>query len=762
MQDSRFEKMLGTSKLVSGEAEPVSPFEGMIPKLGGEPPDGGPIYRSKTEPIPIKPLNVGQITGISGPKEVPHRLLSEKDFPSHATTLFDIGQRAGGPEIKAPEPRVQPTISAAPKGTLPYVPRPMPKFRGSQVEEVLTQFMGNIADAISDPLGIPRVLGAPSMAPTSQGTTAGIAAGVAGKIIGSIPEIGLSMGAINTGIGKVMEVIPEASKEIIANAIRAKFAVDSVWGALKDSLEFMEGIRTKDPNKIRDSVAGALVNGVFSWLLLKGHPEDAVKLRASIEPQAPGTLATGPFPGPSDGLRIEADSTEAKAITSEGNKRIQEAKIRPAKVRDVRGRFVAAGEAPQPTTVQTPPVVEKPTTPVAISIIGGIRNIISKELGSDLAKDFDEDVKVFVDSGKSEVEAARITLEMYRDLNKNGILDLPDDALIEVERKVPGLRLVSGKSTLAKEALPSSKDLAKYWPLTPEQISAHQKEMARPITDLDLQTGTETPPTLSTESHPLRQPGSDVYKGSKSVGTSLDDVLNELPDRPIRDVSTTTQSLINDVNRWLDGDTTVDIDHTRNFLTDLATNTPSFRYKFAGGEGFPGTFHEWESLVKDAAEWARKSDRVKITPSDIKPGEVVPETIPGGPDELMVTGKDLDDAAAYYKKDFEELTDDELRRFMKSKAVAAKPEEPTRTPEQQAELDRLIQEQAAEDVPQKMAKRRKVGTSLYFGLPLDEAGRIMRGWYSALKDYAEEKLGARASGQQIKNTLRKASTADEW
>lgn len=52
---------------------------------------------------------------------------------------------------------------------------------------------------------------------------------------------------------------------------------------------------------------------------------------------------------------------------------------------------------------------------------------------------------------------------------------------------------------------------------------------------------------------------------------------------------------------------------------------------------------------------------------------------------------------------------------------------------------------------------------MYSGGPsTEEIAKVIRGWYSALKNYAQEKLGNRATGKQIKATLRKGVTQDEW
>ncbi len=343
-------------------------------------------------------------------------------------------------------------------------------------------------------------------------------------------------------------------------------------------------------------------------------------------------------------------------------------------------------------------------------------------------------------------------------------------------------------------------------------------EIAEPITELDLQTGTPEPEVMSTENHPLRQPGSSVYQGNKSVASNMEEALNNLPDRPIKDPNVTAQSLITEVNRWLDGEE-VDIEGTRDFLSNLATHADEFRYKFAGSEGYPQSFLEFKSLLEDASEWARRSDRTKIGRSI--DDEIVPETLPGK-SELIVTSENISEIEKYFGKDLDEIPDVDIENFMKGerpkvekrvikelpeeditpeelaeleppdrfeKKKVVKEEKPVsvdeltgkivkkvkdieskkdkveeviRTPEEEVELARLISEQDLDATTERFARRRRTRTSLNFGLPLDEAGKIMKDWYSALRVYAEEKLGNRASGQQIKNTLRKASTSDEW
>ncbi len=62
----------------------------------------------------------------------------------------------------------------------------------------------------------------------------------------------------------------------------------------------------------------------------------------------------------------------------------------------------------------------------------------------------------------------------------------------------------------------------------------------------------------------------------------------------------------------------------------------------------------------------------------------------------------------------------------------------------------------------RQAQKPGLGTSLHFGLPIDEAYQMMKPWFSSLRKYAEEKLPKIASAEQILATLRKGSTKDEW
>lgn len=126
-----------------------------------------------------------------------------------------------------------------------------------------------------------------------------------------------------------------------------------------------------------------------------------------------------------------------------------------------------------------------------------------------------------------------------------------------------------------------------------------------PITDLDLQTGTREPLELSTEKSPFRERPERTQQIKAMYETNADKVG--------RDVEMTTSKLINDVNRWLDGEE-VPIGEIRNQLSEFASRADELRYLFDSRTNFDS----WKATVSEAAKWARGADRLKNEQSGIK------------------------------------------------------------------------------------------------------------------------------------------------
>ena len=134
-------------------------------------------------------------------------------------------------------------------------------------------------------------------------------------------------------------------------------------------------------------------------------------------------------------------------------------------------------------------------------------------------------------------------------------------------------------------------------------------EKPEPITDLDLQTGVREPIELSTENSPFRDPDSTATSAMKKVYDEHGKGIAEDPELFVG-------KMINDVNRWLNGEE-VNIESVRSGLSELATRAEELRDHFIESPDYPGNFMGWKEMVEEAANWGRKADRSKIEPSDI-------------------------------------------------------------------------------------------------------------------------------------------------
>lgn len=159
-------------------------------------------------------------------------------------------------------------------------------------------------------------------------------------------------------------------------------------------------------------------------------------------------------------------------------------------------------------------------------------------------------------------------------------------------------------------------------------------EVVEPITDLDIQTGTELPFELKGEDSPFFQDlettntFKKMYDGHKAVG---------------EDVEVFTQKLINDVNRWHHGED-VPIEKVRDALSRLAVEAEEFRPDFLTGSDHL----QWKDTVSEAADWAGKLDRPKIKrsgkPSPNQLNAMIPlDQVPDAIFDILVKGKKASD-----------------------------------------------------------------------------------------------------------------------
>ena len=152
-----------------------------------------------------------------------------------------------------------------------------------------------------------------------------------------------------------------------------------------------------------------------------------------------------------------------------------------------------------------------------------------------------------------------------------------------------------------------------------------------PITKLDTQTGTREPIEFDTEHSPFR----DTVERTEQLRDSFEQNARGVA----QDVELTTSKLVNDVNRWLNGEEGIDIVRTRDGLSELAARADELKHEhFADSAFYPSNFTNWKETVRGAADWARKADRSKIEPT---PTDIAVDTIMKDPDtNTLYTGVD--------------------------------------------------------------------------------------------------------------------------
>lgn len=139
--------------------------------------------------------------------------------------------------------------------------------------------------------------------------------------------------------------------------------------------------------------------------------------------------------------------------------------------------------------------------------------------------------------------------------------------------------------------------------IIPEEFKIEPK----PVTEVDRMTGVELP-ELKGDSSPFFQDRettdvfSKIYEDrKKSVET---------------DVELMTQKLINDTNKWYHGDETVPIERVKNTLSEVASRADELRMEFITGQDHL----LWKETVREAADWAKNLDRLKIKRSIYRQG----------------------------------------------------------------------------------------------------------------------------------------------
>lgn len=148
-------------------------------------------------------------------------------------------------------------------------------------------------------------------------------------------------------------------------------------------------------------------------------------------------------------------------------------------------------------------------------------------------------------------------------------------------------------------------------PVVPEKKGRRKKVTTQeppppiePITKVDESVGIEAKDNYGERSPFI----SDVEKTQ-----TLKKLYDERPTSLRTSIDSATGKLVNDVNLWLQGDDSIDIDVTRNVLSRFAKDADMLRDHFDSLD----KHLKWKEFVSDAATWARRTERLKIEQSSI-------------------------------------------------------------------------------------------------------------------------------------------------
>ncbi|MBE9593579.1 MAG: hypothetical protein IMF19_08870, partial [Proteobacteria bacterium] len=215
--------------------------------------------------------------------------------------------------------------------------------------------------------------------------------------------------------------------------------------------------------------------------------------------------------------------------------------------------------------------------------------------------------EILKDAQKKVLDAEKRQLELEIESLKK---DLDHEKLAKEDLKEKGKKAKEIKEgvdveteAIREERLKFAEEVAKEIPeekvKTGIRLIKKEPKPPEPVTDLDLQTGTKEPPGLSTEKSPFRETPEHTQ--------AMKDVYAERAEAVRSNPELMTNKLLNDVNRWLDGEE-LPVEKTKNDLSELAARADELRKLFRD----PAAFDHWKSTTSSAAIWARNADRAKI------------------------------------------------------------------------------------------------------------------------------------------------------
>ncbi|MBE9593669.1 MAG: hypothetical protein IMF19_09325, partial [Proteobacteria bacterium] len=207
---------------------------------------------------------------------------------------------------------------------------------------------------------------------------------------------------------------------------------------------------------------------------------------------------------------------------------------------------------------------------------------------------------------KKVLDAEKVQLELEIESLKKELdhEKLAKENLKEKGKEVEGIKEGIETEVIREERLKFAEEAAKEIPEEKVKtgiklIKKMPKEPPKPVTDIDLQTGTKEPVELSTEKSPFRE--------TPERTQAMKDVYAERVEAVRSNPELMTNKLLNDVNRWLDGEE-LPVEKAKNDLSELAARADELRKMFRD----PAAFDHWKSTTSSAATWARNADRLKI------------------------------------------------------------------------------------------------------------------------------------------------------
>lgn len=234
-----------------------------------------------------------------------------------------------------------------------------------------------------------------------------------------------------------------------------------------------------------------------------------------------------------------------------------------------------------------------------------LNDVVDKKAGK--AKEVKKDLSVFKRMPEEElkkqadygVEGAKVELA---DRLKIERIETKEVKPVE---KVPA-RLTKLERNELNRAGYRLKDISKM-PVEEQRAKLEQsRQLPDPITESDLQTGTETPATLTTENHPFRDIDS---KYTESTRKAYDQMGKEAA---LNNPETLLGKMINETNRWLNGEE-VPIDQVKAVLNNMYSRSHEYRHKF----DTVNAFEIWKEKLGEVGRWASQAER-PITDTGVK------------------------------------------------------------------------------------------------------------------------------------------------